>query len=185
MNRALVLLFFVSVMVGCTSFQKKASPDFDRTRMYPNGVYTHQVEIIAGSHGRYQFKGVVKIASDRLVVVGLTPFQTTAFKLEEDRQTKKIDLQVYEAMLKPHEKRILEFYSSLGTLLTISRDGHDNRLTSIEKDKNGELRSMNIGPADKKVKIVVERYDENNIADKFSVETPQFQVSVRVVAYEI
>jgi hypothetical protein len=180
--------FLMAVFLSsCTTFQKKLSPTADKSLLFPSGVYTHQVQIETKSHGSYCFQGVVKITPGRVVVVGLSPFQTTLFKIDENRETGTIDAEIYQDTLQKHRASLIDFYRTLSAFLTLKRNGQGSRGSKVkayERDSSGNLREVGVIFMDEETRIKVLGYDANGIAQQFQIYHPKFTVTVNVVGYE-
>jgi hypothetical protein len=187
MNKLItVFLIFglLAGMCGCSSLQKHLSATADRHLLFPPGVYTHQVEIETAAQKKYSFRGIVKISADRVTVIGLSPFQTTVFKIDENRKTKEIKADLYEDTLERHRDSLLEFYSTLSAFLTLPKNGVDPRVKIVARDSQGKLKEIEVTLRGQPTRVRIDHYDTNEIAEQFEIMHPKFNVVVTVVGYE-
>lgn len=189
MKKSYLLILFLAI--GCAS-QKKLSENADRTLLFPSGIYTHDVQIETQEKQNYSFRSLVKISPEKILIVGLSPFQSTVFKIEEDRKSRAVQTEVYEERLKKHQKELVELYSVLSVFLTLPKNGKDPRIQTLEKNPEGILTRFKIlnrktkTPIEPPIEPTVElkHFDENGIADEIFLKQPKFDVRVKVVQYE-
>ena len=154
----IILTGWLLTLGGCAS--KSYNVGADQSVLFPAGSYTHEIAITTSQQQTYSFNGVVKISPEKIVVVGLSVFQTTAFRISEDRTTGKVDSDIFLEPLKRHKDSLLDFYSTLSRFLKLPR--------------GGKMEGVN-----------VLHYDAHGIPDEITLSHPKYQVWVKVVAYEI
>ncbi len=147
------------LIIGCVA--KTISPGANRAVLFPLGKYTHEIAITTNQQHTYSFKGIVKISEDKIVVVGLSAFQTTVFRISENRATGRVESEVFIDALERHKDSLLDFYSLLSRFLKLPREG---------KQLEG---------------VTVDHYDSQGIPDEISMLHPKYRVHVKVVDYEI
>lgn len=184
MKRGLLAGWWMAIALVACTHQRTISPDADRSLLFPLGVYTHQIEITLPDEKQYQFKGLVRIAADKVVVVGLSPFQTTLFRLEEDRKSGKVSTEVFQDGLKAHQDKLAEFYTLLRSFLTLPRQGNGPKIKVTRRDDQGP-QEWEVTSAQGPVKIDSLSYDDNKIPIRFRILHPRFRVEVYVPQYKI
>jgi len=172
-----------ALLAGCSSLPRKLPAGSDRTLLYPPAIYKHEVEV-RSSQGNYSFRGVVKISSTQILVVGLSPFQTTVFKIDDNRATGKVDIQIYQETLENHRVQLVEFYSWLREFLTLPRGTPGPKVTYYERNAAGDPVKIGLQMGKDLTRIHIRHYDENGVADDIQLEHPKFGVRVKVVGYE-
>lgn len=155
-------------LAGCASHQKKFTSQPARTLLFPNGVYHHAITLQTADKNTRSFNGVVRLDDASIKIVGLSPLNSTIFRIEENRATGKITTEVYHSSFKKFENRLLEFYVPLRAMM-LMRMGGDKPPSAIEA--NG-------------IKIRFSDYDENKVPAHIEMEHPNFTVKVEVTGYE-
>lgn len=173
------------IIVGCTSLPRTVSPTADRTLFYPLGLYQHDIKIKTTNGNEYSFRGVVKIGKDKVTVVGLSPFQTTVFKVEEDRKTGKVDTEIYYEQLERRKEQLLEFYSTLRTFLVFKKVGKTPQVQIDSRDDQNRIKTLTLKTKTDTTPAEVNHYDENEIADNITLRHSRFEVTIKVIGYEI
>lgn len=167
----LLLFFFLS---GCA--HKTVSQDLShRTLTFPYGSYQHKVkvEIRNGSYPekRFEFNGVVLLGSETIKVVGLSPLNSTLFRLTEDRKSEKLEVEIFVEQLKKSEEQIRKFYAVIKKMM----------LSPYEEQNTQRVIDTPYGPA----RVQFDKFDKNKIPNLVVVFSSSFNISVEVVGYEI
>jgi hypothetical protein len=146
------------------------SPAHDR--IFPDGTYQHKVTLTLkrpapgqSKAGKFDFTGIVQMDPAAIHIAVLSYFGTTAFKIAENLKTGEIKMDVYIDQLKKFEPRLKEYYLILREILLAKR----SRAEGLQE--NAHFR--------------ITEFDKNGIPTAFSIEHPDFDVSVKVVGYEI
>ena len=188
-----LLLSFLFLLAACSStgYKKVTHPDLERKTLFPNGVYQHDIQLTIPSQAElaekdFHFNGVVKISSDAIVVVALSPFGTTLFKIAEDRITHKISDEIYMMQMRKFEPKLLEYYSVLRELLVLR--GHEEVSKELVwKETSPEGLPIRVELAHDQIEAVFKfsKYDKNKIPEEITIEGEHFNVKIKVVGYEI
>lgn len=170
MKVVFILLLF---LFGCV--HKSVKQDLStRNLMFPYGSYQHFVKVEIPQQGRepktFEFRGVVQIGADEIKVVGLSPLNSTLFRLTEDRKTQVLKVDLFVEQLKKQEGQIRNFYSVI----------KDMMLTPIDQNKEKPI-STPYGPAT----VKFESFDKNQIPTMVHVVGEKFKIDVEVLGYEI
>ena len=177
-------IWMLSLLAGCSSLEKRLSSTSDKALLFPPGVYTHQVEIETAEQKKYNFRVLVKISTEKVLVIGLSPFQTTIFRIENNRKTGEIKTEIFQDTLEKHKDSLLDFYSMLTLFLTLPKNGENPKVKVYAKNSAGSVTEIGVRLRDKEVKVRLLHFDGNDIADDMELEHPNFKVRVKVVGYE-
>ena len=156
----LFLNFFSFLLTACTSAyhlkdDSLTSPD----RVYPNGIYRHEVTLHTADGQTHRFNGVVKLSPQRIEVVGLSFFGTTVFRITDDLRT-EATIEIFVYPLKKHEGRLRKIYVLLKKLLLLSPKGEQKGLK-------------------------LDAYDEHHIPRHVEITGEKYQVEVKVTGYDL
>ncbi len=156
----LVLLLFTS----CAHQALKLPHSSDR--LFPEGTYQHSVKIHTEQPAprTMEMRGIVASRPDKLKVIGLSTFNTTIFRIEEDLKTGEIKKEFYLDIIRQHEARFIEFYQLIRELLIA---------------KKGELDFTRKG-----AHFLVSAPDAQGIYRHIQITHPQFSLDIEVTAYE-
>jgi hypothetical protein len=114
MNKFIILLLF---LIGCSSTVLKKSP------VYPDGTYIHNVTVnIIEQKKTISFIGVMKRDYNKVILTGLTPFNSTLFKITEKLESNEIDLKIYDENLKKNSNNFKKLYSLISKALKADHD---------------------------------------------------------------
>jgi len=162
MNRWITFAFLLLVLPGCAQKLKKPQPS---ELMYPHGTYQHKVRVqIAQPVRTVDLRGVIKSQPHELKVVGLSTFNTTVFRIDENLQTGEVVKEFYVDTVRQNEERFMFFYSLLKEMLL------------APKGKNQFER--------KGAKFVLSQPDENQIYRTIHIHHPQVNLTIEVTGYE-
>lgn len=160
-----ILVLILCLVAGCASPVRKMTEGVKRVRLFPDGVYRHQVSLKLPDGSTREFDGVVSVSPKAITVVGLSGFATTIFRIEEDRPSAAVKTTIYLAPMKKHEAQIERFYKVLRKMMLLPMGAPDqNRFDDVD------VRFSN--------------YDDNHVPDRIEMHNPKFEVSVRTVGYE-
>lgn len=168
-----IFFIFVALTCGCATTNVNLHPDAPRTRLFPNGVYYHDVILTikpaTPQQKKYTFDGVVKIDKDQIIVIAMSFFGTTEFRIIENIKTGEVSSEVYREGLKKFEPQLKNLYSTLRTVLMAQ--GTPTEMTATQEGTP--------------VNFVFSGYDKNKIPVHIEINHPQFQVKVKIKHYEI
>lgn len=183
MRVALLLLFFIC---SCSSHQKVFHPVGPRTQVFPNGIYQHQITLTLGNSRSQHFSGVVQLKDDLITVVGLSQFGSTLFRITETRATGVIKTEIFLEAFKKYEEKVTQFYKVIRELMLLKEgDTQSQGVKVVETEKGGAPRKVLLSLEDKEIILLLSDFDEHRIPQTLSVTHPSFQVSVRVVGYNV
>lgn len=156
------------LLAGCASTSRVYSGK-ETNRLFPDGVYQHDVRVRSADGKEYGFRGVVRLAPDKIAVAGLGPFNSTVFQIVEQRPNGPVEAKIYQAQMAKQEGRLRSFFAALRLLLLADKKSGDRyRVTSPD------------GPLD----VVLEERDEHGVPSRFRLKHEKFTVTVDVVGYE-
>lgn len=168
-------LFWILILLlaGCASQSRRSTVSLDRPLMFPNGTYQHAVEVVTAGNSRH-FNGVVKLSAEQVLVIGLSPMNSTVFRITEDRKSGKVQSEVFHSALKPHEAKLIEFYEMIRVMMA------SPLLTANEKSDQSSVTRVEKG-----IELVFSKFDQNRIPLEIVIKHPKFRVEVGVKDYEI
>lgn len=168
MMRRAFLFFCLAWLVGCaSSYQVKEGTTPSSDRLFPDGTYRHDVTLSLPNGQQHHFQGVVKLAPDKIEVVGLSFFNTTVFRVIDDRKGGEPDVHIYVPQLKSQEDKVRSLFGTLRDMLLLPP---------------GEIEKRELPGG---AKVSVANYDEKHIPRNLKIEGPKFTVDVKVIGYEI
>jgi hypothetical protein len=168
MKHLLVSVIAFTLFVGCTAYRvKEGGPP--RTRVYPDGVYKHSVLITLPDGSLQRFQGVVSLGEKEIIVVGLSAFQTTAFRIKDDLTADKLQVEIFAMPLKRYEAKLREFYRLLRKVFLLPL-----------KELPAEPMQLTA-----ETKLFFEEYDSHQIPLRVKIEGGKFDVEIKVTGYEI
>jgi hypothetical protein len=175
------LILFLAVLVSCTTAPKQLKEaSLTRKVVIPEGTYNHDVALFIKDGNRdLSLKGIVEIGRLRIQVVGLSMFGTTEFRLDEDRTTGSLSVEIYRDSMKPAETKIRGYYQILRQFLTAEKQ--DTRFEVTKTNNHGFPEEMK----SKDARFYLRDYDQNQIPLNVKIEHPDFHVQIKVTDYEI
>jgi len=182
MKRERSLLFFLGMWLlsSCSHYQI-ADKDKTTNRLYPDGTYRHDITLELPQGKTQRFQGVVSLTPQTIVIVGLSAFGTTLFRITDKDQ---VNVEIFFEPLKKYEPKLQQFYRLLKTMLLLSVNGGSADAGIRTTDPHGRLQSMVIDDRSK-TRLIFGDYDEHNVPLHVRVEREEFNVDVRVKGYEI
>jgi hypothetical protein len=177
--------FWISLaLTACSTFKVK-HPIESQNRVYPDGSYRHEVSIQTPDGRKQTFDGVVSLAPDKILVVGLSPFGTTVFRLDDDLKTGTQKVDIFVDQLKKHEAKLRLFYGVLKTMLLLPATSSDGKALHREVGADGLLASLETTGLEESAKIEFSNYDDHRIPLRARVTAKKFNVEIRVTGYEL
>lgn len=163
----LVVLF---VLAGCASTQRIYRPELsDRTQLFPDALYRSHLRIELPPSTSYHFRGVVRLAKDKIVVVGYGPLSTALFRITDGRAAEAPKIEILQSQLKPHLTKIADFYSVLRKALMlpvsvakttpVEANGKTAQLTLLDRDVNQIPEKMRIAYSGWSAEVEIESYE--------------------------
>jgi len=178
MKTFLLLVLSLFFLNACSSKTIK-NPEATRSMLFPNGTYQHEVHVrfvhtVPGQPDHFDLSGVVKISNKEVKVIGLSPMNTTLFRLSENRESGQIEVQTYVDSLKKFESHLRDYYLVMRKFL----------LTPLNSE-NPEPQQAQFDSPSGPVQVFFKNYDQNKIPVKVLVQSPQFEIEIRVVGYAL
>jgi len=131
-------------------------------------------------------KVVVSLAPKVIKLVGLTPFNTTLFHLQEDRGSGKVSMEIFGPFPDKIKNNFGSFYEILRQLLTFSlKLNDDNKPISYMVEYDNARLPVLLTSKVSEDRIYIEQYDENRIPRKLTAIHPTFDASVRITRYKL
>jgi hypothetical protein len=133
--------------------------------IYPFGKYQHDVKIRTIEPARtMEMKGVVAYSPESIKVVGLSSFNTTVFKIEENLKTGEIKKEFFLEIIRKHADRFMNFYYLIRELITAPKGAtafakHGAQFTLSDPDKNGIYTKVHIEHPQVVIDVEVDDYD--------------------------
>jgi hypothetical protein len=183
MRRVSWALFFC-VLTGCSSYRVKVNGR-PRDRIYPDGIYKHNVKLTLPEGNRQRFEGVVSIGEKEIVVVGLSVFQTTAFRLKDNLSTGDLKVEIFAMPLKQYEAKLREFYLLLRKVFLLPLKDDGGATIQRENRPDGFPSSVQTKDLKQNAKLIFEEYDVRQIPLRVKIEGANFSVDIKVTGYEI
>ncbi len=133
--------------------------------LYPHGTYQHKVNVKIQEPARsVDLRGVIKSAPESLKVVGLSSFNTTVFRIDENLKTGVVEKEFYVDAIRRNEEKFMFFYALLKELLLAPKG-------QTEFDRQG-------------AHFKISKPDENNIYRTIEITHPQVNLTIEVTSYE-
>jgi hypothetical protein len=156
-------LIAFALLSACASKPPKAPGPSEL--LYPHGTYQHKVKVqIIQPSRTIDLRGVIKSQPDSLKVVGLSSFNTTVFRIDENLKTGEIQKEFYVDTIRRNEEKFMFFYQLLKELV-LARKGQ------TEFDRQG-------------AHFKVSAPDENGIYRKIEIKHEHVNLDIEVSGYE-
>jgi len=150
-------------LAACVS--KPIAPPAPSALAFPAGTYQHKVNVQVVQPPRsLDLRGVIKSSPESLKVVGLSSFNTTVFRINENLKTGEIEKEFYVDAMKRAEDKFMFFYQLLKEL-QLAPKGQN------EFDRQGAHFKLSAP-------------DELGIPRKIEVTHPQVVLHIEVTSYE-
>lgn len=165
--KTLSLLLFSVWLAGCATTGRQFS-GAPTSRLFPDGVYQHDVRLRTLEGKEYGFRGVVRLAPEKIAVVGLGPLGATVFQIVEQRPSGNVDVNIYQKNLEQQGPRLLAFFRALRSLLLLEKGGPP---------------TYRVASPDGAIDVTLERADQHGIPARFTLKHEKFTVTVDVAGY--
>lgn len=151
------------LLAACTTKPLRAPPPSDR--LYPPGTYQHKVNVqIIEPARNIDLRGVIQSQPERLKVVGLSTFNTTVFRIDENLKTGEIEKEFYVDTIRRNEEKFMFFYTMLKEL-QLARKGQ------TEFDRQGAHFNLSAP-------------DEKGIYRHIEIKEAHVHLNIEVTGYE-
>lgn len=178
------ILLVVLLLTACSTYRVKNESE-SRPRLYPNGTYRHSVVLTMPDGKTQSFQGVVSLSDKQIVVVGLSAFGTTVFRLKDDLGSGKQEVEIFIDQLKKHDSKLREFYALLKRLLLLPAKGMGQGTEKRENNPDGLPVSLETSGLEHNAKLFFEEYDAHKLPLRIRMEGEKFKVEVTVIGYDI
>lgn len=175
-------LLALLVLCACTTTGPKVK--IVRENLFPSGTYEQKINLILSKtetspERQFSFHGILKMDKDKILVLALSPFGTTEFKLEDDG--KSVKTEIYREAMKKAKDKITDYYVVFKPLLKAKQSKSSEKNLIWEKEDSLGLpvklrKDENI--------FSIKRYDQNCVPTFISIASKGFKVDVRVTEYE-
>ena len=159
-------LCLVTLLFGCATSPRPKVDSQAKNRLFPDGTYRHEVTLMLPNGQQHQFQGVVKLAPERIEVVGLSFFNTTVFRVVDNRKNEPPEVHIYIPQLRPQEAKVREMYGLLKKMLLLPHAEAEK----TELPGGGHLSMAG--------------YDERHIPRLLRIQSDKFTVDVKVTSYD-
>lgn len=183
----LILLFTSFLQTSCATHGPATTAGKpERKVLFPEGTYRHDVRVRlkhANVDGKTEmhFSGVVVLDSNRVKIIGVSPFGTTLFRLTEERLGRVIKLETEIDAMKKSESKLLEIIRPILSLLTmrlpIPENGDFRVVRSTRDGWPAELES-NSGHW-----IGLENYDASDVPRRARIRHDAYETEIKVEDY--
>lgn len=130
-------------------------------------------------------KTIVSIQTDSIKLVGLSPLNTTLFRLEENKSTGNIVVKNYEPLPDQVKNEFDSFYRILHKLLVMTfQGGPADQTGEYLIEYNQQRQPVLLKSKDLKNQIRIEEYDPHGIPRRLHATHPKFEALVRISRYE-
>jgi|GEM_PF-1903716 len=182
----LILIIFQSSCASPkTAPPRTAQPPEGRIQLFPNGVYIHEVKILPKEGKPRNMKAVVSIQEDSIKLVGLSPFHTTLFRLEENRTTGEIVVKDFQPIPDRVKTEFDSFYRTLHRLLVLPlKEATSDQARDFVVEYAGGRPTL-LKSKDSENRIEIGEYDSLGIPRRLRAIQPKFEALVRISHYEL
>ncbi len=173
-------LCFVGVLCGCTGPSKKIPQTVEvlQTKtpaalVFPLGKYRHDVSVHVfkdeeGKAKDYGFSGLAETSKETIRLVALSPLGTTVMKINEDRATGQIEIEIFLDRLKKSEDKIRVLYGLLRKVLLWEKEPAQQTV---------KMADISEGPMKAKVEF---GEIQDGIPNDVKVVSERFEIRIRV-----
>jgi hypothetical protein len=172
-NRSLIatLLLIISFS-GCAHEKIYKIPVGGRTTLIPYGVHRQSVTVHVKKEGnanapkKMNFSGVMDYRADHTQLIGLSPFGSTLFRLNDDAKTKTLTFTTDNEQMKKAEPYLKATYAPIREMLAVP---YPPLMREVVK---GDL------------KFRFEEFNDQEMPMKISITTPDFDLTIDEDGYE-
>lgn len=162
--RALLLPLLLLLLLPSCATPPLKTPLETGVGLYPFGTYQHQVQVEVFTPARtLNLHGVVSYQADAIKVIGLSPFGTTLFRIEENLKTGEIKKEFFMEAIRRHEERFVTLYKLIRQIITAPKG---------ETDFTREQAHFQLSAP-----------DAQGIYRKIQVTHSQFKLAIEVTSY--
>jgi hypothetical protein len=181
LSLSLSLSLFLALGVGCASHQKKFRSEAERALLFPNGTYHHSISVQGGDEKAREFKGIIRVSDETILVVGLSHMQTTVFRIKEDRASGKVSTEIFHDSLQKFGDKLREIYTVLREMKLVVFDGlKEKRWKVIQMNENRvPLEIEGHG-----VRISFFDLDLNTVPSRIEIKHEKYTINVLVTGYD-
>lgn len=157
------------LLISCAHYSP--NPKHMEGLIFPYGTYQHKVhfEMKKPVQQNIRMLGVVSIKDQRLSVVGLSPFNTTLFRIVDNFKSEP-EITIFEPRMKPLNEYLLKYYKMMKKVLLVDQKNLPKQI----KDENGQT-----------VDLIVTDYDDKGIPRLISLKSENYKIKIAVSDYEL
>ena len=179
-----LMLLFALLLSSCATHRKIIRHGRIANELFPNGTYVHDVHIEISKKEHFDFTGIVKTDKDAIRISALSPVGTTIFRLQEDRTSETINVDIFYDPIKKHKNRLKELYKALRKMFTV--DLHQIKDPAHSKyGSAGKLEEISYTLSGKPIRMQFLDYDDYDIPERILIIHPTFSGHIKVIRYEI
>ncbi|MCX6112372.1 MAG: hypothetical protein NTY22_03680 [Proteobacteria bacterium] len=166
-----ILLILILVVASCATNRQKVVTRND-CMLFPYGIYKQNVSV-KFDKGTIKFKGVLRKDKISNTIYGLSAFDTTIFKIKDDKSG-QVEIDIYNEKLAGKEEKIKEIYRTLSNVLDTEQCINTEKSFVINKE--GENSD---------IKVEFKKFDINKIPSTTTLFNKDYEVIINTVDYEI
>jgi hypothetical protein len=180
-----------SIALSACSSRKIKNESHSDLLLFPYGTYQHQVKIKTELNGgadvkEFSFYGVVQTSQDWVKISMLSPFGTTLVKIQEERQTGKVEFTCFVEAIRKYESKFKDYYSVLRTLLLAPQNPKKlDHLRITHQSPEGLPAEIETVDLEQNAQFRFNKYDEHKIPERIQVQNPKFLIEIQVSGYDI
>jgi hypothetical protein len=191
MRKKIFAFLLLPFLLACSHVVKK-NPEGPRTLLFPYGEYRHDVHVHlvkAPEKGPQEmdFHGVVSLQKEKILMLGLSPFGTTLFRVEENRESGDIQIESSIDAIKKHEDRIKNFYKAIREVLTLPISGFEQNpfVQVLGRNEKGFPSRFHMKSSQGSLNVDLLKFDAEDIPREIDLDSENFSLKIKVTGYEI
>lgn len=182
LSGSLVVLFAIS---SCSNLETKKIPLSERKLLFPYGKYKTLVTVFQKDKER-DFKAIFQNSAEKNTFSGVGALATSLFKIEEEKPSGKITVEIFQSRLKNFEDQLRQSYTKLSNLLSFSileNVKPPHRL--LKKDTDNFPIEIDVDEGQDRSKIIFVSYDENKIPKEINIENKELNLKIEMLSYKL
>lgn len=167
-----ILVTLTLLVASCATTNMQKTVVRNDCMLFPYGTYKQSVAVKFDKR-TMKFKGVLQKNKAAKIIYGLSSFDTTIFRIKDDRSG-KIELTLYNEKLLGKEDKIKDIYQTLNNILDAEQCVNTEKTMVINK-----------GTEQNSIKIEFKEFDNNKIPIITKLFNENYEVTIRTEDYEI
>ncbi len=182
-SRLLLLLSFFLISACAKKLPELPPSEY----LFPEARYKQKVSIILPSGKKQSFTAYLKNSEQDFVLVGLSPFNTSLFRIQGIKGKKpSLSLETYDSKVEEHREKILEFARSFSPILNWKKSQKPNfRHHHLVRNSNDKLALPQVLWINSKTSLKFKDYDGNSIPRIVEFESEKFKAIIKTESYSI